>query len=77
MSAQNIFEDIDRVKQITEGNVEMLITMHAGLSEIAKCKTTSSGSEAMKYIAEKSLERVEKIAKKIANKKEVAYAQTA
>lgn len=65
MPARNQFEDIDRLKNITTNNVEMLMTMHAGLSEIAKCEVSLDGGTAMRYIAEKSLERVQEIAAKM------------
>ncbi len=62
MSAQKFYPDLGRVKKVSDTNVAMLITMHAGLTEIAKCPATASGSEAMKYIAEQSLKEVKKIA---------------
>lgn len=62
MPAQNKFEDTELIKKVTQANVEMLVTMHTGLSEIARCEASPGGVEAMKFIAAQSLRRVQEIA---------------
>ncbi len=59
---KDILNAIERFKQLTDSNVEMLVTMHAGLTEIARCEVSPDGGAAMRYIAEKSLARVQAIA---------------
>lgn len=65
MPARKLFDDVEHCKNVTEKNVEMLITMHTGLTEIAKVPASLDGGVAMRYIAEQTIERVQEIAAKM------------
>lgn len=56
-----VFDDVKRFEQVQETQLQMLTTMHRGLSEIAKCDAFYEESYRIRLIAQQTLDEVQKI----------------
>jgi hypothetical protein len=74
MSARNKFDDVERVREIQQASLEIMTTMHRGLSEICKAEVSLDGGIAMKAIAEQTLLEVSFLALGLSPKGEPANA---